>query len=430
MYNAVVATITNVVPIEGKDKIKKAKCLGYTIIVASTIEEGTRGVFFESDGQLSQDFATINDLIRRKDENGNAAGGFFEENRRVRNLKLGQVVSEGFWTPLKSFDYTGYDLTKEPDGFEFNELNDRPICNKYITPASMRGAGRNKEGKVKFLENPAMPKHIETLKLKRSIGNIPNEGLLIITEKLHGTSHRLAKAPVRFDVPTTKVKEFFRRLFRKPKQRFTEYVRIDGSRNFSWIFKTPEEFTHPYKDSCRMHAIPHKVALQPGEAIYGEIVGYEPSGNPIMSRHNSTCLKDKQLFKLFGETVIYHYGNPVNESTFYVYRITKTDQEGNTIELTWDQVLRRAAELEMKTVPELARIYKTQYTSNDEILKTCIDISNGQSSCLSDTTPREGIVLRTETPTPRFFKVKSDNFCIMEGLAKDDEKYVDLEDTE
>jgi hypothetical protein len=86
-YNAIVARI-HTRPLPGSDNIILGSCRGYQVIVGKNIEDGQLGVFFEAGGQLSEGFAAANDLVRRKDAEGKPAGGYFEENRRVKAVKM------------------------------------------------------------------------------------------------------------------------------------------------------------------------------------------------------------------------------------------------------------------------------------------------------------------------------------------------------
>lgn len=102
MYKAIIAKIDSIEPIEGADRIVKASILGSNVVVSSDTKEGTMGIFFGVDGQLSEEYATRNNLIRKKDADGNNIGGFLEDNRRIRCLKLKGVKSDGLFMPIDS----------------------------------------------------------------------------------------------------------------------------------------------------------------------------------------------------------------------------------------------------------------------------------------------------------------------------------------
>ena len=77
-YCGYVTTLKNVRPHSNADRMKLADCFGNTICVGIDAAEGEIGVYFPTDGQLSVEYCAQNDLVRRKDENGNPAGGYLD----------------------------------------------------------------------------------------------------------------------------------------------------------------------------------------------------------------------------------------------------------------------------------------------------------------------------------------------------------------
>ena len=58
-------------------------------------KEGDIGIYFPTDGKLGKEFAEVNDLVRRKDENGNDVGGYLDpEKRNIKAIKL--IIRESF----------------------------------------------------------------------------------------------------------------------------------------------------------------------------------------------------------------------------------------------------------------------------------------------------------------------------------------------
>ena len=186
MYKAIVGKI-HTRPLEGSNNIQLGTVLGYQVIVGKDVTDGELGIFFEQDGQLSTEFATANDLIRRKDPvTGEAAGGYFEENRRVKALKMRGACSEGFWCPL-NFVYFALNGADHPlpgyevealkgllvEGFEFDAFNGVPICNKYVTPQTAKKGLTTKQGNPRK-RNLMFPEHIDTKQFRRSMQNIPD----------------------------------------------------------------------------------------------------------------------------------------------------------------------------------------------------------------------------------------------------------------
>lgn len=189
-YKAIVTRIT-VRPHPNADAIQLGTCRGNQVVVGLDVKTGDMGVFFATDGALSQEFCDMNNLIAIHDATGKkVGGGFFDKNRRVRSQKFRGERSDGFWVPLSYFAYAlkpselhGMD-DKFVEGFEFDELNGHPICNKYVTPATARAILNQKAQPRRA--NVMFAKHTETEKWRDRSDKIPTGALIVLTEKLHG----------------------------------------------------------------------------------------------------------------------------------------------------------------------------------------------------------------------------------------------------
>ena len=88
MYCGFITTLKNVRKHPNADKLMLAECYDNTICVGLNSAEGEIGVYFPTDGQLSEEFCKQHDLVRRKDENGNPAGGYLDpEKRNIKAVK-------------------------------------------------------------------------------------------------------------------------------------------------------------------------------------------------------------------------------------------------------------------------------------------------------------------------------------------------------
>lgn len=134
-YNARVVKITTS-PHPNADRIQIGYCDGFQVIVGLETKDGELGVFFPSDGQLSEEFCQQNDLVGVFENGKRVSGGYFSKDRRVRLQKMRGVESEGFYIPLSSLEYTGADLSELTEGSTFDYLNGHPICNKHFTKAT------------------------------------------------------------------------------------------------------------------------------------------------------------------------------------------------------------------------------------------------------------------------------------------------------
>lgn len=414
MYKALVTSI-HTRPHPNADKLQLGTCGGYQVIVGKDVEDRTLGLFFEQGGQLSEEFATANDLIRRKDEDGNPAGGMFEANRRVRAIKLRGEKSEGFWCPLSMLGAFGANY-KLNEGEEIDSFGGVKICQRYETPATRRSMNSGKAQK----SNAMFAKHIDTKQFKRSAAEIPTDALVIITEKLHGTSFRYGR--VLDDVPINRglFGSCLSWLLGWPKTK-REWVYLHGSRNVVLGERTGGFYG---TDEFRFNAM-RGVELHKGEVLYGELVGYTETGAPIMAPHDNRKLNDKEIAKRYGDTMNYTYGCEPGVCKAFVYRITQVNEDGNVFELPWFSVQRRCGELGLNAVPEISFVYRPVYLASG-VESYC---NNDDSSLLDTRHIKEGVVVRYESPHGTgWLKQKTFTFSVLEGILKDTDDYVDTEE--
>ena len=91
-----IVKIEHLRPHTNADRLQIATIFGNDVIVDLNVAIGDIGVYFPSDLQLSKEFCEINDLVRRKDENGNPCGGYLDPNKRnIRPIKLRGEKSDG-----------------------------------------------------------------------------------------------------------------------------------------------------------------------------------------------------------------------------------------------------------------------------------------------------------------------------------------------
>lgn len=420
-YKAIVTKITTR-KLEGADRLLIGQCGNYQVVVGIGVQDGQLGVFFESDGQLSEEFATKNDLIRRKNEDGSPAGGMFEPKRRVKAIKLRGARSEGFWCPLSLLEYTGADLSSLKEGDEFDSLNGHLICNKYVTAATQ--ARGSKQPKTQC-DNKMFAKHVDTGMFKREFCHVPDGSILYFTEKLHGTSQRLGV--VLDDAPIKRgwLGRLVAKIMGWP-QTQKEWTRLIGSRNV--ILQNREGDGFYGQEQFRFNAV-DGIALHKGEILYGEIVGYTENGAAIMSQNT----KDKTLTELYGQKMDYSYGCCAGQCEFFVYRITQVNEDGIVVERSWPQVKQRCRELGIKHVPELAAPMVVSAVNREVVPHIVFNITENSTEPLPSTLDkrhiREGVVVRWESERGTgFLKNKGFAFKVLEGIVKDDETIVDMEE--
>jgi hypothetical protein len=423
-YKAIVAKIY-IRELPGADKLVIGSCGSYQVIVGKETVDGQLGLFFEQDGQLSEEFAENNDLVRRKNPDGTQAGGMFEPNRRVKAIKLRGAKSEGFWCPLDRLSYAG-DISSLKEGDQLDEFNDHKICGKYFTPATQHQRRSSKPQK----DNRMFHKHVDTGMFRRESHLIPDGATCYISEKLHGTSmrygHVLDEEPIQRHWIISAVAKWVG----FPSTRKT-WKHLVGTRNVILEHKQGETF---YGDESFRYECVKGLSLHKGEVIYGEIVGYSHGDTPIMATQSTTTLKDKSIKSQFGDTVTYSYGCLPGQHKMYLYRITQVNEDGVSIELSWKQVVKRAKELGLETVPHL-KTWHYHNAHDQDALASCVayltEAENGSPlpSTVDPSVIREGVVVRYESEHGTgWLKNKSFTFGVLEGYLKESDSYVDAEE--
>jgi hypothetical protein len=430
MYQAIVAKIKNVTPIPDTDNIATGDIFGNTVVVSRKTSNEHLGIYFGVDGQLSKEFAQANDLIRYKDPStGEMKGGFFDDNRRVRAQKFRGVRSEGFWCPIEYLKFTGCNLEKLQEGERFDVLNGVPICNKYITEATRLAAAKKASGIKKKLKEKrsvlAFPKHFDTSQFRESAKSFKVGDLITITEKLHGTSQRFAYTEEEYIYPKWSWGSFAQKIGLKNRK---AWVHVVGTRNVT--LRSVEEKKGYYEDENFRFSVVKNLEgkLHKHEILFFEVVGWVNNVTSIMPKANTESLKDKQFRKKYGQHMYYSYGTEQGQADIYVYRIAHMNEDGFCVDLSWEGVKKRCQELGIKHVPELTNAFI--YDGDLEKLRKIVeDLTEGEST-VDNRHIREGVCVRADKyPTPMVAKNKSFAFKVLEGIAKDNSDYVDMEES-
>jgi hypothetical protein len=398
-------------PHPNADRLAIGYVCNETVVVGKDTPDGALGIYFPCDLQLSEQFAQANDLIRRKNSDGTTAGGFFEENRRVRVQKIRGVESHGFWCPIEYLASFG-DVTTLTEGQQLDSFNGVPLCNKYRSKSNQRST---QQAKVKRVDETCFPKHKDTPQWKHNLDKIGDDVSVVLTLKMHGTSQRTGKVLV--ERPLTYWEKWLEWLG------FTINTRqltiINGTRNT--VITDKEGF---HSNDMRMQAASKIIPfLEEHMIVYYEIVGYEPSGKPIMATHDGTKLNPCKS-GTYSSTITYSYGCEVGEHDVYVYRIVYVLPNGKTIDLPWDEVVKKCNAWNVKHVPEFARMSG----ATDVVAKYVEQYSEG-SDPIDSRHPREGVCVRVDASLDwETYKCKGYTFKYLEGIMKEDEYYRDVEE--
>lgn len=401
-YAGIVCTI-NTREFPGKDRIQLGDALGYQVVIGKDVQPGDLGVLFPPDGQLSEEFCAAHNLLRRD-------GGYFSDNRRVVAQRFAGVRSEAFWVPSH---YLYYFAAGKPDvdnlkaGERITTFAGVPICNKWINPNTQRARqGTQRQGRPRP-ESPWFKRHYDTDHLRHaSEYDFPLGSLVWVTEKLHGTSHREGLVPT----PPS----WLDRLLGVFGIDRTTWNNVSGSRRVV----LGDLMADPYHGSdFRLRAVRDwRSRLRPGEVVYGEIVGYAGE-KPIMPSHDPSSVS-KDYAKYFPGGVHYDYGCEQGDCKFYAYRIVQHAPDGTAVELGYQNVIQRCAELGIEHCPVITVFRQgSKCTIDTEQMKE-IAADMGLERA-RDGQAFEGICVRVERPDGRLglWKEKTFEFKVMEGIA-------------
>lgn len=432
MYCAYITTIKDLRKHSNADRLQCATIFGNNVIVDLSYQAGQRVIYFPVDGQLGEDFAKENNLVRVKDAEGNNTGGYLDPDKRnITALKLRGEQSDGLVLPIEVLSkYT--DIEKLTDGEQITTLNGYEICRKYI-PRSNR---QNKYGTPKVIkprkslkdENekvqyPFFVEHIDTAQLAYNQGAFKPGDTCYITLKMHGTSARTMNA---VEVTTKRPNRVLKRIFRLKDKTTRQYKTVSGTRRVTlrdygdggWYGNNA--FREKYHSFFRDR-------LPKGVEIFYEIVGWVNESTTIMGRCSNKLVKDKEFSKQYGAETVFSYGCEVGQNDCYVYRMTLTNEDGFTVELPWEQVLIECEKMGVKCVPTFE---KFTYTTWEDLISRVEKYYDGADPIGKDHI-REGVVVRIDNrPSFTAFKHKNFNFKCLEGIIKDTSDSPDMEEAE
>ena len=457
-YCGYIVKIQNLRPHTNADRLQIATVFGNDVVVGLDTHVGQLMVYFPTDGQLGEEFCKVNDLVRRKDENGNPAGGYLDPDKRnIKAVKLRGEKSDGLLCPITSLaNFTTISDLREGDTITI--LNGVEICRKYIPRSNRRSGGSHGHAKcAKANFAPTFYEHVDTEQLAYNLHKFKAGDVVELTLKMHGTSGRTGYLPL------TKMKRnWLDKLLRRAGKEYKEYGYVTGTRRVVLDSKHDGGF---YGDNSFRHAMAKKF-----EVVYYEIVGFVNANTPIMSSCNNSKIKDKEFSKQYGAETVFSYGceqtgdfepayDSENATNFvapkcqvYVYRMTMVNEDGDVVEMSPDQMRLRCEQMGIKYVPVFERfiIPEDEWIENcqdDEgnavVLKMRRGMGPGEYALrkveqyfdgpdpIGKTHIREGVVARiVSRPDIAVYKHKNFHFKVLEGIIKDEAETPDMEEAQ
>lgn len=427
MYNAYITEVKELRKHSNADRLQVATFFGNDTIVGLDVKVGDVGIYFPVDGQLGEEYATKNNLLRRKDENGNNVGGYLDPDKRnITALKLRGEKSDGLFMPLTSLE--GFtDISKLKIGDMISVLNGTVICQKYIPRTNKRARIEHaKKGKKKVEKEtfPLFAEHADTEQLAYNLDVFKEGDICYITLKMHGTSQRTAYTlkEKRKNLPNwlKKIVNFF-----KPER--NEWEIVTGTRRC--VCTGFAKDTGYYGDNTfrKQYHDYFKGKLHKGEEVFYEVLGYVNEDTLIMGEVSNKKTNDKEFIKQYGETTKFTYGCKPNESIIRVYRMTMTNEDGYVVEYPTELVRRRCEEMGVEFVPVFEKFV---FTTKEDLMERVEKYYDGPDP-VGIVHIREGVVIRIDSSTKfRAYKHKNFNFKCIEGIAKNDATAPDIEEAQ
>lgn len=408
-------------------KLKLAHVDGFNIVVGIDSQPGIY-VYFPTSCELNPQLLAYGNLYRHTEKNNNpeAKAGFFEDNGRVKAIKLRGIVSEGFlmdWTLFHNFIVENTNKEIEPDiNTEFDSIEDSGksfwICKKYIVQTTIKSPKESRyQKRVKRFNRVIDTQfrfHYETSQLRKVPTFIKPDDLISITSKIHGTSMCSAYVLCKKPKPWWK-------FWQKEDDLIYDYLYSSRSviKNADYNPKKNEGF---YGCDVWYYTNEYlKPFLQKGMMIYSEIVGFLPNGGYIQKNYDYGCIpsKNEQDYK------------PEINFKVRIYRITLTNVDGKVHEFSAKEVQQWCKNNGLIPVEELyygyARDLYKDLDESEHWQENFIDkLANDKNFYMeinspdcSNKVPHEGIVIKKEDMIPAATKLKCWAFLNKEQVALD-----------
>lgn len=408
-------------------QVNKLKCCtvdGFNIITGIDSEPGLY-VYFPAMSRINSDFLSYANLYRHQELNKDPEkSGMFEDNGRVKAIRLRGELSEGFILPVTVLQNyiistTNKELNEIKEGIEFDAvehegkefwISKKYVTQRYITP-SASGSKQSKKvpkGLDKIIDTQ-FRFHYDTTLIKKCPYVITPDTLIQMSYKIHGTSGISA-----FVLCKQKLNW---------KQRVAKWLTGEEFNKYDYIYASRTVIKNKYYNEnvgggfygVDVWAEADKVVrpcLSKGQTAYYEIVGYLPTGKGIQSPFDYGCIPPN------GDEPYTH------EKHFKVriYRVTYTNPDGKVYEYTPRQVQQWCAQVGLTSVEECyygkaGDLYPDLDPSNHWSENFVERLSNDErfymeknSPHCKNKVPHEGLVIKIENGLSQAFKLKCFRF--------------------
>lgn len=440
--NANVNYLAKIVKIENFHKhsdpeVTKLKCCcidGFNIITGIDSEPGLY-VYFPTACCINPKFLSYANLYRHGELNvDQTKTGMFDDNGRVKAIRLRGELSEGFIIPIVVLQNwvmstVNVELNVE-EGTEFDSIEHDGktfwVNKKYIpkntrTPGAPgsgnSGKGKQPKGLDKIIENQ-FRFHYDTVLIKKCPHVLHPSDLISITSKVHGTSGISAYVLCKQELNW--------------KQKIARWLTGEEFDKYDYLYSSRSVIKNQYYNKSVQGGFYGvdvwkyaddivRPCLSKGMTAYYEIIGFLPNGGYIQKNYDYGCLPP------VGDEA-YTYGKHFKVQ---IYRVTITDVSGKVHEFSAREVQLWAQMVGLVPVEQYYYGYaKDLYPDldpsehwNENFLSKLANDKNFYMECNSPTcdnkVPHEGIVIKIENMKSEAFKLKCFKFLDGEGKALD-----------
>lgn len=418
-------------------EVTKLKCCcidGFNIITGIDSEPGLY-VYFPTACCINPKFLSYANLYRHGELNvDQTKTGMFDDNGRVKAIRLRGELSEGFIIPivvLENWVMSTVNVElKVEEGTEFDSIEHDGktfwVNKKYIpkntrTPGAPgsgnSGKGKQPKGLDKIIENQ-FRFHYDTVLIKKCPHVLHPSDLISITSKVHGTSGISAYVLCKQELNW--------------KQKIARWLTGEEFDKYDYLYSSRSVIKNQYYNKSVQGGFYGvdvwkyaddivRPCLSKGMTAYYEIIGFLPNGGYIQKNYDYGCLPP------VGDEA-YTYGKHFKVQ---IYRVTITDVSGKVHEFSAREVQLWAQMVGLVPVEQYYYGYaKDLYPDldpsehwNENFLSKLANDKNFYMECNSPTcdnkVPHEGIVIKIENMKSEAFKLKCFKFLDGEGKALD-----------
>lgn len=448
-YEAVVTTISNIAPIEGADKIRKANILtGVELVVGLNVKEGDEVVYFEANSQVNLDLLRDLNLFSNQELNNDTSiKGYVSKNGRIKSLFLKGVKSEGMIIPLEQFNSWLKSKNEIPvlspvnGTYSFSSVGNVEISKRYVPEfekIKQENIANHKVLKKEGLHYEDFEEHFKTTNFKYAKSMVKEGDSVIITPKIHGTSFRTGwckgtsvsydyiyswwKCLINFFLPDhLKLSP----MEVKHKSNFDHRL-VTGSRRVTLKDESKEGFhgSNTFRFDVSKMVEPLLKAISESTegsnvVAYGEIYGYV-NGKPIMPTQSTKNLP-KDYKKKYPENMVYKYRCKDNEYRFKIYRLVIN---GNDVDY---DVMKYLIPKEWMFEP----VYRGTVTDFDEFASKVSELTERPDLLTEDYLDKdhisEGVIIRIERLNEKPLLLKSKSFFFLKGELEEEAQTIEEE---